>query len=67
MTNKYKLEIRESNEIKEFKSLKEITVYTGQEYHRIRSLYMHTKKPKKFLHPIIEKLYAKYRILDIED
>ena len=45
-----------------YRTLKEVADNLKVPYHQARSLYLADKK--QFLHPVINKLYTQYRILD---
>ena len=62
MKNKFILENLENNEIKEFKSLRDISNELNIDYFQIRELKEHCIKPKKFFHNQHRILASKYRI-----
>ncbi len=64
MLYKFVLINKETQETQEFKTLREISQYLNIEYFQIRSIYVESKKPKKFLHPITKQLIDKYKIID---
>jgi len=64
MLYKFVLTNKETQETQEFKTLREIATYLNIEYFQIRSIYLESKKPKKFLHPITKMLVDKYEIKD---
>ena len=63
MKNKFILENLESNEIKEYKSLRDISHELNIDYFQIRELKEHCIKPKKFFHSQHKLLASKYRIM----
>ncbi len=62
MKLKFVLENKQNGEIKQYKSLKEISKVLDMDYHQIRSIYSSDKK--KFLHPIIKRYCEIYKIYD---
>jgi len=62
MKNKFILENLENNEIKEYKSLREISNDLKIDYFQIRELKEHCHKPKKFFHNQHKILASKYKI-----
>jgi hypothetical protein len=63
MKNKFILENLENNEIKEFKSLRDISNDLNIDYFQIRELKEHCIKPKKFFHSQHKLLASKYKIM----
>jgi len=63
MKNKFILENLESNEIKEYKSLRDISNDLNIDYFQIRELKEHCIKPKKFFHNQHKILSSKYKII----
>ena len=63
MKNKFILENLENNEIKEYKSLRDISNDLNIDYFQIRELKEHCIKPKKFFHSQHKLLASKYRIM----
>ena len=63
MKNKFILENLENNEIKEFKSLRDISNDLNIDYFQIRELKEHCIKPKKIFHNQHRILASKYRIM----
>jgi hypothetical protein len=63
MKNKFILENLENNEIKEYKSLRDISNDLNIDYFQIRELKEHCIKPKKFFHSQHKFLASKYRIM----
>jgi len=63
MKNKFILENLENNEIKEFKSLRDISNDLNIDYFQIRELKEHCIKPKKFFHNQHKILSSKYKII----
>ena len=63
MKNKFILENLESNEIKEYKSLRDISHDLNIDYFQIRELKEHCIRPKKFFHNQHKILASKYRIM----
>ena len=55
---------KQTGETKEYKTLKEISKELNIDYFQVRSIYLQSKKPKKFLHPITQILIDKYSIID---
>jgi len=55
---------KETQETSEFKTLREISNKLNIDYFQVRSIYLESKKPKKFLHPITKLLVEKYEIKD---
>lgn len=55
---------KQTGESKEYSTLKEISKDLNIDYYQIRSIYLESKKPKKFLHPITKMLIDKYYIND---
>lgn len=55
---------KQTGETKEYKALKEISKDLNIDYYQIRSIYLESRKPKKFLHPITKMLIDKYSIID---
>lgn len=64
MLNKFIFINKETGENKEYKTLKEISKDLNIDYYQIRSVYLESRKPKKFLHPITKMLIDKYTIMD---
>lgn len=64
MLYKFILEDKISNSQTEQKTLREISKILGIDYFQVRSIYIESKKPKKFLHPITKQLCDKYKIYD---
>ena len=62
MNNKFILQNLENNEIKEYKSLREISKELNIDYFQIRELKEHCIKPKKFFHSQHKILATKYKI-----
>lgn len=60
--NKYILTFKQTGDIQEFKSLKNISKLLNIEYHQVRSIYQ--AKNKKFIHPIIKAYCELYDIQD---
>ena len=63
MNNKFILQNLENNEIKEYKSLREISKELNIDYFQIRELKEHCIKPKKFFHSQHKLLSTKYKII----
>jgi len=63
MKNKFILENLENNEIKEYKSLRDISNDLNIDYFQIRELKEHCIRPKKFFHSQHRVLAAKYKII----
>ena len=55
---------KETQETKQFKTLREIENCLKIDYFQVRSIYLESKKPKKYLHPITKQLTEKYEIKD---
>ena len=64
MRNKFILINKQTRESKQYKSLKQISIDLDIEYFQIRSIYLESKAPKKFLHSITKHLCEKYAIFD---
>jgi len=62
MKNKFILENLENGEIKEYKTLRDISKDLKIDYFQIRELKEHCIRPKKFLHNQQKKLASKYNI-----
>lgn len=64
MTIKEKFTVvdRETNNSKNFKTLKEISIFLDLPYHQVRTIYLSSNK--KFLHPITQAYCNKYDIKD---
>lgn len=67
MKAKFILTNKTTGEIKQCKSLREISKYLNIDYFQVRSIYLESKSPKKFLHPITKHLVDKYSIIDNPD
>jgi hypothetical protein len=63
MKNKFILKNLENNEIKEYKSLRDISNDLNIDYFQIRELKEHCIKPKKFFHSQHKLLSSKYKIM----
>ena len=63
MKNKFILKNLENNEIKEYKSLRDISNDLNIDYFQIRELKEHCIKPKKFFHSQHKLLASKYKIM----
>ena len=55
---------KETGENKEYTTLREISKDLNIDYYHVRSIYLESRKPKKFLHPITKMLIDKYTIMD---
>ena len=55
---------KETGENKEYTTLREIAKDLNIDYYQVRSIYLESRKPKKFLHPITKMLIDKYSIID---
>ena len=64
MLYKFLLINKTTGETKLYKTLREISKELNIDYFQIRSIYLESKQPKKFLHPITKYLVDKYSILD---
>ena len=64
MLNKFIVEDLNTNSRKEYKNIREISKELNLDYFHVRSIYLESVKPKKFLHPITKKLMEMYRIYD---
>ena len=63
---KYLLQIYDNDQLMTevpFKSLKAMERQSNIPYHQLRAIYLQSKKRSKFLHPHIQALYEKYRVL----
>ena len=67
MKLKFILTIKENNETLPYKSLRQIAKDLNIDYFQVRSIYLESKEPKKFLHPITKHLVDKYAICDNPD
>ena len=63
MKNKFILKNLENNEIKEYKSLRDISNDLNIDYFQIRELKEHCIRPKKFMHNQHQVLASKYKIM----
>lgn len=64
MLNKFILENIETGTKQEFKSIRAISKELNLDYFHIRSIYLESFQPKKFLHPITKQLCKKYKVYD---
>lgn len=64
MKIKYTLINLETDESKQYKTLREISKELNIDYFQIRELRMNTITPKKYLHNQHKKLSNKYKIID---
>ena len=64
MHYKFILEDKSSTVKTEMKTLRQISNDLKIDYFQIRSIYLESKKPKKYLHPITKQLCDKYKIYD---
>ncbi len=62
MKNKFILENLENNEIKEYKTLRDISKELKIDYFQIRELKEHSIRPKKFFQNQHKNLASKYKI-----
>ena len=62
MLYKFLLLNKSTGETKHYKTLREISIELNIDYFQVRSIYLESKKPKKFLHPITKHLVDKYTI-----
>ncbi len=67
MLYKFLLINKNSGETKTYKTLREISKELNIDYFQVRSIYLESKQPKKFLHPITKHLVDKYSILENPD
>ena len=51
MIYKFQFEDKINESLKYFKSLREIQEYLGIPYHQVRSIFLQSTTPKKYLHP----------------
>ena len=63
MNNKFILTNLQTNETKEYKSLRDISKDLKIDYFQIRELKEHCVRPKKFMHNQHKVLSSKYRII----
>ena len=63
MKNKFISENLENNDIKEYKSLRDISNDLNIDYFQIRELKEHCVRPKKFMHSQHKLLASKYKIM----
>jgi hypothetical protein len=64
--NKYLLQIYDNDQLKSevsFKSLKAMERQSNIPYHQLRAIFLLSKKKSKFLHPHIQALYEKYKVI----
>jgi hypothetical protein len=64
MLEKFILKNKQTQLTKKYKSIKEISKDLNIDYFQVRAVYVESKKPKKFLHPITKHLCDKYEIID---
>lgn len=64
MLYKFILTNKQTQETKEYKTLRVISKELDIDYFQIRSIYLESTKPKKFLHPITKQIVEKYEIKD---
>jgi hypothetical protein len=64
MLYKFLLINKTTGETKEYKTIREISKELNLDYFQVRSIYLESVKPKKFLHPITKHLVDKYAILE---
>jgi hypothetical protein len=64
MLSKFILENQETEIKEEYKSLRAIAKALSLDYFQVRSIYLESFKPKKFLHPITKQLCKKYKVYD---
>lgn len=55
---------KQTGETKEYKTVRDISKDLNIDYFQVRSVYLESKSPKKFLHPITKQLVDKYAISD---
>jgi signal-transduction protein with cAMP-binding, CBS, and nucleotidyltransferase domain len=55
---------KETGESKEYKTLRKLASDLNVDYFQVRSIYLESKSPKKYLHPITKQLVEKYSIKD---
>lgn len=67
MLNKFILENKETGIKKQYKTIRELSKDLNIDYFQVRSIYLESKKPKKFLHKINKHLVDKYLIYDNPD
>ncbi len=67
MLYKFILVHKISNESRTYKTLREISKDLSIDYFQARSIYLESKKPKKYLHPITAHLCSRYAIYDNPD
>ncbi len=67
MLNKFILVNKDTNDSKVFKTIKEISNELNIDYFQARSIYLESKRPKKFLHNITQQLCDRYAIYDNPD
>jgi hypothetical protein len=67
MLYKFIVENKQTGDKTPYKTLKDIANKLNVEYHQARMIYMESKNPKKFLHPISKELANDYLIYDNPD
>ncbi len=67
MLYKFILVHKTSGDSKTYKTLREISKALNIDYFQARSIYLESKQPKKFLHPITKHLVDTYAIFDNPD
>ena len=63
MIYKFQFEDKINESLKYFKSLREIQEYLNIPYHQVRSIYLQSTTPKKYLHPNLKILCNRYTII----
>jgi hypothetical protein len=70
MKSKYIIEIRENDELifsTQCKTYREMALLTNEDYHNIRAIHMigNGTSKRKYLHPTLQKLLKKIKIIDL--
>ena len=65
MIYKFQFEDNVDESLKYFKTLREIQEYLNIPYHQVRSIYLQSIKPKKYLHEHLKILCNRYSIYGI--
>jgi hypothetical protein len=64
MLNKFIVEDLLNGSVKEYKNIRQISNELNIDYFHIRSVYLESTRPKKYLHPITKRLMMMYKIYD---
>lgn len=63
MIYKFQFEDKVEPTLMYFKSLREIQEYLNIPYHQVRSIFLQSTTPKKYLHPHLKILCNRYSII----